>query len=300
MTTECGANAAIATTHREAILAVRPDLGDVPMVVHDDGWDCLAVEAGASLFKFPLHPAAEWRLRREPRALALIGPRVRLAVPQMRLHERPVLMSEHTLIAGEAVDPARYARLDASERERLAHDLAAFYAEIHAIVPEAVAAADCDALRPFPPGVVLLDTLRGRIAPALYAEAEAIATAHDAAGPDMAVFGHFDTHGWNMAYDGAAGRLRGLFDFAGCGVGPLHRDLSYTMFVAPDLTRRIVAGYRTLTGRPVDLGRVFGAHGFLRVIELCAALDEGKALAQFVAALEAFVTSAAAGHAGDA
>ena len=55
----------IARDYREAIRAVRPDLGDVPMVLHTRGWDSNAVEAGDTIFKFPKHPQAPARLRRE-------------------------------------------------------------------------------------------------------------------------------------------------------------------------------------------------------------------------------------------
>lgn len=300
LTAECDQNDAIRPDHRAAILAVRPDLADAPVRLHVDGWDCLAVEVGDAIFKFPLHAAAEERLRREPRALALIAPRVRLAVPRMRLHTVPLLMSEHTMIAGDQVDPARYRALGEAARARLAHDVAGFYADIHTIAPAEVAAADCDALRPFAAPAPLLAPLAGRVEADLGAIAAAVAEAYAAYGPDARVFGHFDTHGWNMAYDVAADRLVGLFDFAGCGVGDLHRDLSYPMFVSADLTRRVVADYRALTGRVVDLERVFAAHGYLRVIELSDAVASGGDAAPLAEALRAFAASAAAGHTGAA
>ena len=36
------------------------------------------------------------------------------------------------------------------------------------------------------------------------------------------VYGFFDGHGWNMAFDHARGRLNGIFDFGDSGFGPLH------------------------------------------------------------------------------
>ena len=73
----------IAEEYRAAVRAVRPDLADVPMVLHTRGWDSNAVEAGDTIFKFPKHAEAPARLRREARFLALIAPRVPLAVPRM-------------------------------------------------------------------------------------------------------------------------------------------------------------------------------------------------------------------------
>jgi len=49
--------------YREAIRAVRPDLADVPMVLHTHGWDSTAVEAGDTIFKFPKQAEAVNRLR---------------------------------------------------------------------------------------------------------------------------------------------------------------------------------------------------------------------------------------------
>jgi len=286
---ECDPNAIPPALH-DAIIAHRPDLAGAPVTVHADGWDCLAVEIGPAIFKIPHHAAARERLLREPRALDLIRPRTRLAVPRMRLLETGAgLLSEHAKLDGVTVDPARYATLSRRARTRLAEDLAIFFADVHAIAPDRVARADCDALRPWETPDTYLARIRGRVGADVVALAREALTAHARHGADTMVFGQFDTHGWNMAYDLAADRLHGLFDFAGAGVGGLHRDLSYPLFVAADLADRVAAIYRTLTGRPVDLARIYDAHGALRAIELCEEWCEGDKGAQFVTALADFM-----------
>ncbi|MEO1102923.1 MAG: aminoglycoside phosphotransferase family protein [Pseudomonadota bacterium] len=286
---DLGDKAAILPEHRAAILAVRPDLDGVPMLLRADGWDCLAIEvAGTTIFKVPHHHGAVSRLRREPATLDLIRPHVGLALPQMVLHERPILMSEHRKIVGEPIDPERYAVLAEPTREALADDLAAFFAGIHAIPPAVVRAADCDAVRPWASSRSLLARLEGRVGAPILAMARQVVEAHDRYGRDDVVFGQFDTHGWNMAFDTARDRLHGLFDFAGAGIGPLHRDLSYIFFVSPDLAVRVMARYGALTGRPVDAARAADAHGFLRVIELCDELDGSEPVTRFEDAIAQF------------
>jgi hypothetical protein len=71
-----------------------------------------------------------------------------------------------------------------------------------------------------------------------------------------------------MAFDHAAGRLNGIFDFGDSGFGPLHREFVQTSWVSPDLTERIVAEYQALTGRPLDRERIRLTTGVLRLSEL--------------------------------
>ena len=276
------------------ISAVRPDLASQPMRLLTDGWDCLAVEVADTLFKLPKHAAAAERLRREPAFLNLVRPLTDLALPHMRLHTRPVLLSEHVKIAGEAVDGARYETLGEAERGRLADDLARFFAAIHDLDPELVRRLDCDAVRPWAAAGEILTPIatavrHGVVDQEVLEHAAARLAAHEGYGPDEIVSGQFDTHGWNMAFDPSTRRLAGLFDFAGAGIGALHRDLSYPTFVSPDLTRRITAQYTVMTGRRVDIRRVFDAHGALRVIELSDALRYGDDPTQFVDALRSHI-----------
>lgn len=282
---ECDRNAILARC-RAAILSHRPELDGAPVTVHADGWDCLAVEIGGTLiFKIPHHDSARERLSCEPRALDLIRPRTRLAVPRMRLLPGPPLMSEHEKLPGVAVDPARYATLSEAARARLALDIATFFADLHAIDPALVSQAGCDALRPWQAPEAYLGRIEGKVEASVLAMVREALAAHARHGEDVPVFGQFDTHGWNMAYDLGADRLHGLFDFAGAGVGALHRDLSYPLFVSADLADRVVAIYRAATGRAVDLERVYDAHVALRAIELCDEWPEDGNGTKFVAAL---------------
>ena len=263
--------AEIPCRYREAIGAVRPDLTGCELRAHTDGWDSFAVEANGTLFKFPQSEAASVRLIAEPKALELIRPRTRLALPRMRVHHVPTLFSEHEMVPGDQVDPETYAAFDEVTRDALARDITDFFAAAHAIEPKMARASGADTLRPWPTARALLFEVAAKAEANALAVAEALVSRHAAHGADAEVFGHFDTHGWNMGFDLTRGRLVGLYDFAGAGVGPLHRDLSYPTFVDPDLTERVLRHYNRATGRTASLARALDAHGMLRVVELAEA-----------------------------
>ncbi|MCF3935751.1 phosphotransferase [Acuticoccus sp. M5D2P5] len=261
----------VSAIHEAAISAVRPDLDGLARTVCPDGWDSLAIEVAGVIFRFPRSEGAGARLLTEPPALDFLAPHVALAVPRVRIHTSPVLFSEHDKIDGAPIDPGAYARLDAPSRDRLAEDLAAFYRAAHTLSTEAALAAGVARVRIWPSYEAIAVAVRPHLSPDLMAYARATLDRAATYGPDTAVVGHFDTHGWNMAYDHAAGRLAGLFDFAGAGVGDLHRDLSYPAFVHPDLVARIVARYRAIGPHPVDLTRILNSHATLRLLDVIEA-----------------------------
>ena len=77
------------------------------------------------------------------------------------------------------------------------------------------------------------------------------------------VWGHFDAHGWDMAFNPATQRLNGIYDFGDSGFGPLHQDLIYSALISPDLTHCLARAYAARTGLPIDHNRLetlIGAH----------------------------------------
>ena len=275
-----------------AIATVRPDLATAAKVRVGLGWDCEIVIAGGSVFRFPRHDGAAARLIREPGLLRLVAPRVPIAVPAMTLHTVPMLFTEHAQIPGAMVDPADYDALGEEVRDALAQDLAATYVAFHRIGLDEAREAGAVPVGLWAPSADLFAALRQRLDAPLLGLAAQILSAVDLLPADETVFGHFDSHGWNMAFDRDRGRLVGLFDFGDSGIGALHRDLSYPCFISPDLTARIVARYRRLTRRPVDLERVFTLHTALRLVEVAEApADEARqvwTLTDWLASLSRF------------
>lgn len=261
-------NPQILPEYVSAIVAVRPDLKGVPMVLHSRGWDSNAVEVGDTIFKFPKRDEAVERLRREAGFLALVRPRVPLAVPDMVLHEDPMVFSQHRMIPGSIIETAGYEVLNESCRQGMAEKLAGFYAALHAIPMGEAVAVGAEPKPEWPRGDEVLPLLADRL-PAAYLDFAARAFAAYAELPDEEeVFGYFDGHGWNMAFDHEMGLLNGVFDFADSGFGARHRDLSYSNWISADLTLRIIDRYEELTRRAVNRDLVMLYSSALRLAEL--------------------------------
>jgi hypothetical protein len=246
------ADADIAAEYREAIRAVRPDLAEGPMVLHTRGWDSNAVEAGDTIFKFPKHADAPARLRREARFLQLIAPRVPLAVPRMILHEAPTLFSEHVMIPGTIIETAGYDVLSEAQKQAVAEKLAGFYGALHAIPMEEAIVAGAEPKPEWPDAAAVLPVLHKRLPKPVHEYAEQVFAAYLELPHEEEIFGYYDGHGWNMAFDHERGVLNGVYDFADAAIGPLTREFTYSSLTSTDLTERLVTAYEGITGKAVD------------------------------------------------
>ncbi len=265
----------IAGAYREAIGAVRPDLAGLPMVLHTRGWDSNAVEVAGTIFKFPKHRDAPARLRREAKFLALVAPRVPLAVPWMILHERPMLFSEHWMIPGDIIETAGYDALSAAQKQAMAEALARFYAALHAIPVEEAIAAGAEPKPEWPEAAAVLPVLRERLPAALHDFAARAFAAYRDLPQEETIFGYFDGHGWNMAFDHARGVLNGVYDFADAALGPLSREFTYSSLTSPDLTGRLITAYEAITGKAIDRRAVDLRTTVQHLSELAGADGEG-------------------------
>ena len=251
------------------VVKVFPDLAGLPHHILGSGFDSVALDVdGRFVFKFPRHQAAEQALLREASLLGAIRGRLTMPLPDLVLIAGDPLFSRHHKIPGAYLLSGDYDRLDGTARARLASDLALFYAEMHALDREAMQLCGARPVKPWLPE----DAIRAatRSLPAASRDwAEEVLAAVAALPPDPhgAVFGMFDTHGWNMAFDHAAGRLNGLYDFADSGFGPLHQDFVYPAWISIDLTARIIDAYEARTGRAMDRRRVHLLAAQLRLSE---------------------------------
>ena len=255
---------------RDSIATVRPDLAGLPMILHTQGWDSDAVEAGSTIFKFPKRQAAVPRLRKEAKILALVRPRVPLAVPDMRLHERPELFSEHTKIAGEMIETPQYDTLSETQRNAMAETLAGFYVALHAIPVDEARAAGAEPNPGWPPASEIMGLAEAALAPGLHDWARTVLATYDAIPPSVTTLCYYDGHGWNMAFDHEHGVLNGVYDFADAGLGPRAKDLCYSSFISADLTERLVAAYDRLAGVTINPRQVALYTAIQRLAELGA------------------------------
>jgi len=280
---------------RETIIAVLPEFAGSTLTILNAGWDSVGVEAdGDWIFKFPRHAEAETRLRKEARILAMVRAHAELPVPQMVLFEAPRLFSRHRKLPGQFLETVDYLPLTEAQRDAVAEKMAGLYAALHAIPKAEARAAGAIQIDPWmaPDEVArcaphLPATLLPHLDPTLDAYAAALES-----GPDETIYGYFDGHGWNMAFDRATGVLNGVYDFADSGLGARHQDLSYSDWISRDLTRRIIARYQRITGLSIDRDRVMAYSQALRFVEFADAVKGRDDVADRLAALEAWFAEA--------
>ena len=240
----------------EAVIAIEPGVQSMAQRTLPGGWDCQAWSLGERLVvKVPRGPDAAERLNREVSLLGALKGKVSLTIPEPVLLAFQPTSVVYPMIPGEPLLPDRYRQLDVRAKDRLAHDLGQLISELHA----ANLPAHAVGAWPAPEDIV------ARVLPDLPRNLRLTATALVdevlSLPPDADVFGHFDLHGWNMAFDHNTGRLNGVFDFGDCGRGPLHRDHVYPSLTDPDLARRIAAL------QPVETGRLRLLAGLHRLFE---------------------------------
>ena len=260
-----------------------PELSGSEFITHTAGWDCVAVDVDDRLiFKFPRHELAEKALIVEARLLTAIRPAVSMPVPDLTLFSGPPRFSRHVKLKGEHLLTQHYQQLPSEARQRLASDMALFYAELHSIDARHMEALGAGPLRPW----LHPDDILRRVWPILpsasrrYADKAIDDWQQLPSDPYGVTYGFFDGHGWNMAFDYKEKRLNGIYDFADSGFGPLHQEFIYTNWIEPDLTARIVAEYEALTGRDLDRQRIDLLTGVLRLSELAEAVDDAVHFAE--------------------
>lgn len=276
---------------RTAIVALHPDLADAAFRLLPGGWHSHAVAVDERrVFKFPQGEEAEQALRREASILATIRPHLAMPVPDLHLHEGAPLFSEHAIIPGDHLETAHYETLLEPARRALGETLARFYTQLHALPRPLMEAAGARPVERW----LDADGIAARALPLLpedlHGFASEILSGWRTLAPDPhgETYGFFDGHGWNMAFDHAAGRLNGIYDFADSGFGPLHQDFIYTNFISPDLTARVADSYEQLTGRALDRARIHLLTGVHRLWELAALAEASEHHATMIASIAAW------------
>lgn len=264
---------------RGVIVRVFPELADAAFTAQARGWDSLAIDADDRLmFKFPRNEAARGRLVREAEVLGIVNAGVLLPTPRMTLHVGPPLFSRHDKLRGGYLEPAVYSAVGEAARDRLAQDLAQFYAQLHALPADALEAAGVAPIEPW----LEPDEILRRTWPILdeplraYVERTVRVWRDLSPDPHGVTFGFFDGHGWNMAFDTATERLNGVYDFGDCGFGLLQQEFIYSNMISEDLTGRIVGRYEDLTHRALERERIALLFEVLRLSELAANMDDER------------------------
>jgi Ser/Thr protein kinase RdoA (MazF antagonist) len=275
--------------YRSIIVGAYPELRGSAFSVVTQGWHSVAVDVDDRLiFKFPKNDVARAALLKEAALLRIVRPAVRLPVPDLFIHPGPPVFSRHEKLRGAYLLPDVYESLDEAARARLGAALGAFYRDLHRLDPDFMVSRGATQVEPWQsPGEI-----RRKAVPSLPQELRAWAAAaldaFERLPPDPygLTYGFFDGHGWNMAFDTARARLNGVYDFADSGIGPVHQDFIYSNFIAPDLTRRIIAAYEGESGRQIDRQRVeilTSVHRLSELAQLAEDPDHAPAMIRHVA-----------------
>ncbi len=202
--------------------------------------------------------------------LAFLKPRVTMPLPQMVLHEGPVPFSQHLKLPGSSLEKPKYLELDEGRRNALATRMAQLYAELHALPLNRMQAIGAVGVDPWMSPDEIIARTEDRLPRGYKGFMKRTMSAYrklTIAGDEL-VYGYFDGHGWNMAFDHETGMLNGVFDFADSGFGSRHRDLSYSNWISADLTLRIIDRYEELARIKVNRDLVMLYSSALRLAEL--------------------------------
>ncbi|RYX80312.1 aminoglycoside phosphotransferase family protein [bacterium] len=266
-------------TLRAAIVGVFPELAESDFALLTAGWDCVAVDVDDRLiFKFPRHRDGREALLGEAALLDAIRPAVTIPIPQLNVHVGPPLFSWHCKIRGEHLLTEQYEALGQGDRQRLAADLALFYAQLHHLDARYMGTAGAKAIEPWLSAEEILRRARPIASADLWAYAERTIEAWQQlpTDPHGTVFGFFDGHGWNMAFDYSHKRLNGMYDFGDAGFGSLQQEFIYSNWISADLTQRIVGEYELVTGLALDRERINILTGVIRLSELAQLGDDDE------------------------
>lgn len=268
--------------YRALVVSTLPQFAGGNFTTLSEGFDSIALDCDGWIFKFPRNSVAEQRLRREVALLQFLKPRITMPVPQIVLHDGPLPFSQHLKIPGRSLESADYAGLDEYRRDALALRMAQLYAELHALPLGRMQQVGAVGVDPWMSPDEIVEGASRKL-PKGYKSflTRTVADYRKLSihGSEL-VFGYFDGHGWNMAFDHQTGLLNGVFDFADSGFGSRHRDLSYSNWISADLTLRIIDRYEQLARVSIDRQKVMLYSSALRLAELAGdSLPDERAVA---------------------
>ena len=271
--------------YRALIISRLPQLAGATFVTLAEGWDSVALEHDGLIFKFARNDRARERLKREVALLNFLRPRITMPLPQMVLYDGDEPFTQHRAIPGEKLLADDYLMLGEGSRNALATRMAQLYAELHQLPLNRMQQAGAVNVDPWMSPDEILERALPRLPRGYKGWAKKVVAGYRklTIKGDELVYGYFDGHGWNMAFDFTTATLNGVYDFGDSGFGSRHRDLSYSNWISADLTLRIIDRYEDLTHRKVDREMVMLYTSALRLAELAEGfLSDDQAVANVV------------------
>ncbi len=205
-----------------------------------------------------------------------------MRVPDMVLHDGDKVFSRHAKLPGVPLTAEVYDALRDDRRDLVAQDLGRLFAELHAIDIPVMRAAGAERAGLWDTEEKTLAAVWPVLPTAVRVAAYEAIAAYRALPPDPlgTVYGYFDAHGWNLAFDPHTARLTGAFDFADSGFGEPHRELVQPSLISAELPERIASAYQHLTGNRLNRRRVHLLTAAMRLSELAGSIETGQGVQQ--------------------
>lgn len=247
--------------------------------VRRSGWENVVVETvDGWILRFPRGDGLAFE--REIAILERVCGHLPARTPRVEWIGRNTRFAAYRKLTGADFDPEAYSAAPVRQRDALAKSLAQFLVAMHTFFQP----AEVDELAiPRPdkvPDAGPVDLVVNRLAE-IPAEARPVVerlvedytatwTAGTVPGPDVVLHNDFDTS--NLALDGPAGEVTGVWDFSCVQVGAPSFDLRYFEDGLEDVLLRLAAEYEKLSGHRVDPRAAVIANRFEVV---CDALETG-------------------------
>lgn len=260
----------------------RPALLSAAVV--EAGQNNLVLDAGDLIVRVPRHDRAEGDLMREARILAALAPHLPLPVPAPVLYR----VGDRTVSAHSRLPGAPLMSVAELDDARL-RDLAGFLSALHRL-PPALLVPDTAPADPLAEWRDMLGRAEAQALPLLPQHRGDgirarfhgfLSAGHDL--PTTIIHGDFGTG--NILADG--GRVSGVIDFAGCGIGdPAYDFASLSAGLGDGILRRMAPHYPGIDGMRDRIGFYRGTFALMDVL---FGLDHGddEALQDGLAALTA-------------
>ena len=224
--------------------------------VLDVGCDNFAIDFGDIIVRLPSDKEALHALKFETTVCRYIDV-PSLQTPKTQVVEAQYPFSWHRKIPGSYFLTKAYESLNNDQKDKIASQLAEFLITFHSLSIDEMCSAGGEDLEDY----VSLSYMRenSQVIPNdLKDHFERFTQTYETLYvPEKdRVFGYFDAHGWNMAFNQEKGELIGVYDFADSGIGDVHQDFHPMNTISQDLVTRVVHKYEVLQGRTINISKV--------------------------------------------
>ena len=248
-------------------------------VTEQKGWDSVVINIDNHIIaKIPRDQQSAVDIIKEHTILTIIHPHIKsLSIPQSTLVTTPTTFTYHPTIRGGKLGSKIYNQLPKEIQHSIATDFATFITELHNIPtskfsgvesmePYLIAISD-ELLLPY-----VNDFSSSEIALIKSIYSKYLQFKKEGS---LRVFGHFDIHSANVAFDIELGKLIGVFDFGDARIDDVHLEFAPISWISFELVMNVVMLYNKMNKGSINWERVLTEIVVSRVNYLSCKYIEG-------------------------